>query len=534
MNTNRLTEQAALELLRDCSIQGTETELRKIIHLCDYQPLALERVAAVLCQLANCQAHNLDEPEVLAAAIEELVRSNFPLLALRFYKNGYLEFGLKKGEFRSGLCLNSAFDQVDISSLPASEITRDPEAGFLSIQHDRALFLTDMGELKPAEKLLRELAFAPKIYYYRSGNIKSLYQYIARENLCDVLVLSGRLREAEQIADGIVQAYESDVINSSGTNKSEELLDRLRIGEYYFDNRLDSGANPYARRAVARTLQGKVRQALADFKQAEAFRLGKTPRQYFQFAALAIIKRMKREGQDIPKHLIPKNWNLLELGHRTFVGQAAVCYALLLTRLGKLETARKVLNYSKQRAVRPHNEYPSLIAYAQLALSDVYRLKGEYELAQLHIEHPLRWALQTGQQEIYCWAHLSLARLKHALNQLPEAHNAVNEAYSIASRHEFKLYAIDCLVTAGWIALSEQDLIVADSKANAALELVSDPDMAYAWGHGNALHLMGDILSRQGDLEKARLFLSGAAQLRERIEDPRFNNTQTLLNNITE
>lgn len=299
MNPNRLTQPAALEFLRNCGIQGTETELIKIIHLCDHQPLALERIAALLCQLANCQAHNLNDPEVLAGAIEELVRSNFSLLALRFYtgflsNKGYVEFGLKKGEFRSGLRLNSTFEQVDISSLPASEITENPETGFLSVQHDRALFLAELGELKPAEKLLRELAFASESYYYRGGETKSLYQYIARENLCDVLVLAGQLREAEQIVDGIIQAYESDTINSSGRNKSENLLYRLRIGERYFDSKLYSGANPYARRAIARTLQGKVRQALADFKQAEAFSLGKIRLEYLQLAA---IYRLEKAGQ---------------------------------------------------------------------------------------------------------------------------------------------------------------------------------------------------------------------------------------------
>lgn len=388
MNTNRLTQQAALELLHDCGVQGTETELIKIIYLCKHQRLALERVAALLCQLANCQAHNLNEPEVLAAVLEELVRSNFPLQALHFYtkfffnypETRYVEFGLRKGEFRSGLRLSSAFEQVDFSSLQALETTRNSETTFLSVQydsvqHDRALFLTDLGELKPAENLLRELAFTSKSYSYLGGHTKSHYQYIARDNLCDVLVLAGRLREAEQIADGIVQAYESDVTNSRGTNKSEDLLSTFKVGERYFDSKLYSGANPYARRAVARTLQGKVRFALADFKQAEAFSLGKTPLEYLQLAA---EMHLEQAGQEPPQ-----DRNLLDLGHRTLVGQAAIYYALLLTRLGKLKTALKVLNYLNQCAARPHNEYPSLIANAQLALSDVYRLKGEYELAQL-------------------------------------------------------------------------------------------------------------------------------------------------------
>lgn len=538
MSTNRLSQEAALELLRSCGVQGTETELLSLIDLCESDSQALEQVAAILCQRANGQADCVNEPEVRAAVIAELVRSNFPVLALRFYGKGYTEFGLIKAAFRGGLLMNSAFGEVGLYRFSESGTTENLNPVFFSIQHERALFLTDLGELKPAEMLLRELAFgqlindnldeqAKTFYRYTAYDYstnrgwKHFYQYIARENLCDVMVLAGQLREAEHTVDGCIQAYESDVMidNWSGS-KSKFLINTLMRGESF--SRLYSGSNPYARRAVARTLQGKVRQALADFKQAEAF-------------------HFRKAETDLR---IKVDFELAEQESCTLTDQAAIYYALLLTRLGKLEKALKVLNYlnraAKHRAARPkrpnepNNEYPSLVVYTDLALSDIYRLKGEYELAGRYIEHPLRWAIETDQKEIYCWAHLSLARLKHALNQLAEAHNALNEAYSVATRHGFKLYEIDCLVTAGWIALSEQDLTTAEDKANAALKLVRDPDMAYAWGHGNILHLMGDILLRKGDLKQARLFLTGAAKLRESIEDPRFNNTQALLNNIME
>ncbi|MCA1992989.1 MAG: tetratricopeptide repeat protein [Coleofasciculus sp. S288] len=447
------------------------------------------------------------------------------------YKGGYVEFGLKRGNFRLGRRLTSTFEQLERECQVNSQAANSPESGFLPIKHDHALFLTDLGELKQAETILRELAFTAESYYYRNGETKSLYQYIARQNLCDVLVLEGKLREAEQLADGIIQAYESDLIISRGETQSEALLGRTMVGERYFcRGRLYSGSNPYARRALALSLQGKVHQALVDFKQAEAFSLRKThPEQLKWYLQIAAEDRLERLGL-----LIPENMNEVEFPHRTLIGQAAIFYALLLTRLGKLDAALKVLDYSKRCAAHRTNNLPSMVVYAEVGLSDVYRLMGEYELALHNLQHPLEWAAQTGQKEIYCWAHLSLARLRHAQNQLAEAENALDEAYKAATAHGFKLYEIDCLVTAGWIALSRQDLVTAEQKVAAALELVSDPDMAYAWGQGNTLHLMGEILFQKNDLEKAQTFLTGAAKLRERIEDPRKRNTQQLLSQMSD
>ena len=538
MNTNRLDANAAEALLRSYNVQGTEKELSRLMRLCDDHPLALELVGVILSNLANNQASCIDNPDVLEAVINGLVRSEFPKLALRFFssyytgKINYLEYGLKRADFRLGLRLTSALiEQIALTKLPELERERYPETGFLPIKHDHALFLIDLGELKQAETILWELAFEPQSFYYPDGQCNILYQYAARQNLCDLLILRGNLREAEQLADGMIQAYESDLIISRwGSLQAEILLSRLQISERYFPGiKLYSGSNPYARRAVARTLQGKVRQALADFKQAEAFFFRKTPLEMLEMLQRsAAKKRLRRLG--LP---IPENWNEIPLPHRTLIGQAAIFYALLLTRLGKLDTALKVLNYSKRLATHPSKNFPSMVVYAELGLSDIYRLKGEYELAQQNLEHPLEWTKQTGQQELSCWASLSLAKLKHALHQLSEAENALDEAYSIATRHGFKLYEIDCLVSAGWIALSQQDLVTAENKAETALYKVSDPDIAYAWGQGNTFHLMGQVLFQKNDLQQAQKYLTSALKLRERIEDPRLINTQELLSQIS-
>lgn len=538
MNTDRLDANAAQALLRSYNVQGTEAELNRLISLCDYHPLALERVGVILDNLANNQASCIDNPDVLEAVINGLVRSEFPQLAWRFYhaypgKRGYVEDGLKRADFRLGLRLASAIRPVYLASLPESARESSPESRLLPIKHEQALFLIDLGELKQAETILWELAFEPQDFYnYPRGDHKILYQYAARQNLCDLLILRGNLREAEQLADGMIQAYESDLPNSRWDRTAGEILfSRLMLCEGCFHRQENfySGSNPYARRAIARTLQGKVRQALADFKQAEAFFFRKIPLGDFEtYQRFATEYRLERLG--LPK---PQDLDEIPLPVRTLIGQAAIFYALLLTRLGKLDTALKVLNYSKRLATHPSKNWPSMAVYAELGLSDIYRLKGEYELAQQNLEHPLEWTKQTGQQELSCWASLSLAKLKHALHQLSEAENALDEAYSIATRHGFKLYEIDCLVSAGWIALSQQDLVTAENKAKTALDKVSDPDMAYAWGHGNALHLMGEVLFQKNELKEAQEYLTGALKLRERIEDPRLRNTQELLSQIS-
>ena len=75
------------------------------------------------------------------------------------------------------------------------------------VKHDLALYLLETGDIKQAEPLLRGLAFDNHI-----DNLKGNYQFVARENLCDLLILKGWIREAESLAGDIVQAYEADDI----------------------------------------------------------------------------------------------------------------------------------------------------------------------------------------------------------------------------------------------------------------------------------------------------------------------------------
>jgi len=102
LNGDLLNEQAAQALLRSYGIQGTDAELSNLIRICDYRPQVLDRVGVILRNLADSQVSRLNQPDVLERVIHALLHSDYPSLALGFYrggysdKSGYVEYGSKK------------------------------------------------------------------------------------------------------------------------------------------------------------------------------------------------------------------------------------------------------------------------------------------------------------------------------------------------------------------------------------------------------------------------------------------------------
>ena len=109
---------------------------------------------------------------------------------------------------------------------------------------------------------------------------------------------------------------------------------------------------------------------------------------------------------------------------------------------------------------------------------------------------------------------------------------AIHEALTAAEESDLRIYLIDALNTAGRIALRQNALDEAQSRAQRALDLAAESTCGYAWGEGNALHLLGEIRQQQGELEKAAHLLEQAAAVRRRIGDPRLLNTEELLEQL--
>ena len=128
-------------------------------------------------------------------------------------------------------------------------------------------------------------------------------------------------------------------------------------------------------------------EALSDFKRAESFQQEKLERVYIYDLMFEALFRHEKTGEPLPT-----DWNKPVVSPQALTGQAAVHYAELLIRLGKLQTALSILYYSKNWAEHPHHDFPGMVVLSQLAMSDIHRLSGELSSAQELLESSLDWA----------------------------------------------------------------------------------------------------------------------------------------------
>ncbi len=127
----------------------------------------------------------------------------------------YVILGRKRGEYRRGLELLAATVPPDPAAASDERSQRQlfgAETGLPALELNRALFLLDLGRLDEAEAILRGpvIRQARGPYGLYDGLMDEVqYQFIARLNLCDLLLLRGRLSEAYAIADRLAAALES-------------------------------------------------------------------------------------------------------------------------------------------------------------------------------------------------------------------------------------------------------------------------------------------------------------------------------------
>jgi tetratricopeptide (TPR) repeat protein len=296
-------------------------------------------------------------------------------------------------------------------------------------------------------------------------------------------MLLGELKRAERVA-----ATLADWVRRLQAESAED----AEIGElipYYC-----RGCNPYARRAYARALQGKTTDALLDYERTGRF-----------------------------------EWEVNTGPMDKLGGQTTIEYVDLLLRLGRLKDAERSLRFCR----RSVQGYPVLEMACDVAHADLFRLQGDYEASRDHLQPAIAWSTHVGHQQIYTWAYLAKARLHLAQAEWNQAEEAIQEALTAAEESELRIYLIDALNTSGRIALHQSGLDAAHSRAQRALDLAAEATCGYAWGEGNALHLLGEIRQQQGEREAAASLLEEAAAVRRRIRDPRLLNTEELLAQLT-
>ena len=455
--------------------------------------------------------------DIVEEFIYHSIRSNDAQRALQFYdKNlgGYTHLSWRLADYHRGLRITSLFVEAGGSALEANRLNLSP-------WHERSLFHLDLGRPNLAESQMRILLTKHKeeIIYVnrRKEEIRKTYdqalatdyrdeESYVRDKLyeefpkvislgdklewvlceamllqciCDALLVQGKLLEAEQTAELVI------------TEGYEKLCGNPLL------NRVQTGSNPFGRRAVARYLLGKVSEALQDFHKAE-------------------------ESQ-----VIPPRWG----HHCVTAGEYHGAFHIIcLAKLGKLRLARTLLD--KHASQVTHETRPLLAAQFDLAHAETDLMSTEHIKARKRIDSALAWSIQSGHQEVYTRANLLMARAAMHSGDMDTAKAMLSEAEQVARACAFKICLADALIVAGHLALLDKMLARAADLATEALEISSDPSCGYKWGVGNADHLLAEISFEEGNITSAISNVEAALEIRTAISDPKSKNTQLLADRL--
>jgi hypothetical protein len=171
-------------------------------------------------------------------------------------------------------------------------------------------------------------------------------------------------------------------------------------------------------------------------------------------------------------------------------------------------------------------------ARCQLLAAEAARRQTDHDSCRKNLEAASDWILHSGSVEHLCLYHLMRARTATNTGRREEAQRAVNEGLHLCRVHGLGLYHIELLCLQGEINLARGDAPAAERMAQEALWRATADDCRFAWGEAESRHLLGKALAGQQRLEEAREALQTAQQLRQRIGDPRRQETERLLNSI--
>jgi len=235
-------------------------------------------------------------------------------------------------------------------------------------------------------------------------------------------------------------------------------------------------------------------------------------------------------------------------------GNRAVWLIQFGIRTGKLDLAGAEIwvNHGQEYCAveRWHRE----IARYDLLLAELARLQGKPGEAHEPLKRAFDWGIKTADREILVWGYLIQARLALDMSDFGAAERAVREGLRIAEYCGYGLYWIDLVVARGHLHLRRGDLAKAEENAlqalngkrmdgsipespaepEAQLHMLGarHPECGYAWGEGDALHLLGEALLAQGRRKEAREELEKCLALRERIQDYQATRTREILTRL--
>jgi len=446
--------------------------------------------------------------DLLEEIIHHTLAAGHPQEAWDIYWNRlgeYKNLGWRLGAYERAERICRAFSpgQPPESAPLPSGLSEDAQAAFIN---DWALYLDALGRLDAAGRCYeQQIRMRMRRENWRNAST-------GNQNLADVRLLAGRLRLALPAAE-----------------EALALADRA--------NDTQSRRNSYAYRAYARALRGHIPAAIVDFAQA-----------------------LHWQHEDEADRNLPL-YSLRGIRHTQ-----------LLIRLGRLDEAAQLAERNREILQKEGGPEHQDIPRCNLILADIARLQGDLSKSRDLLFKAHDWAIPRSAKEVLCWSALLRAQIERDANNTPAARSAIQDGLRIARDCGYGILHIDLLLESAQLHLLAGDSDSALSDLRVALDVGHTPppdsgypillpaaheDCGYAWAIAQAQHLRAQALllqaaqklnrpdfapanfdklpkSVQELITSARAHLNDAAQIRQRIQDPKLNDTNTLLTKLSQ
>ncbi|MCI4332197.1 MAG: tetratricopeptide repeat protein [Thermoplasmata archaeon] len=314
----------------------------------------------------------------------------------------------------------------------------DDHAGEIELVLDLAVQLDRLGELKPAEKLLRDLDAAPHLMRAASPAQRALLKiYLAR-----ILTDQGRWDEADQ--------WTSELLGSADVAASAETriaVHRLRGEVLYYRGEYDESLRHHdIALATARELGRRREIALEMVRRANV--LGMIPGRLDE--AVADYRTSVAE--------------LRELGDEAEAAYALVYLGVVIAQHGRLDESIVALHEAVELAERAHDL--RRVGWALFNIGDVERERGNLPEAEAATTRAREILEKIGDRFGLAQTYITEGKIRRDRGQFVEAELPLLEAYRIVRDLRVRADELEVVLRLAEVALGRGDIATAKARAD--------------------------------------------------------------------
>jgi tetratricopeptide (TPR) repeat protein len=193
---------------------------------------------------------------------------------------------------------------------------------------------------------------------------------------------------------------------------------------------------------------------------------------------------------------------------------------------GDLAGARRLANAKRDSCLR---DQLSNVACSVDALLTRLILPDDPTQATKHLHDARTFANRSGDVGLQLLCFHSACELQRHLGDHPQSIAEAEAGLLLADTCGFGKFSIDLRIALAETLLAAGDAKRALQNAREALDRSEHPDCQYAWGKADGLHFCGVAHLRLGERDLARMRLTAALEIRERISHGRIDETRRAL-----